>query len=469
MREIIFNEWQYYLRTKLLLIVTIFFVIVLAGVTWFGIYKNNNQLENYEHATEHVREQWESIDAMNPHSAAHYGTYAFKPTTFLSSIDEGINTTTGNVLRVEGHVQNEIVHSEASQMLTVSKFGKLNSSLILQYIIPLFLLFLAFTTLSKEKESGRLKLLVLQGGKTFNFIIGKTVATWLYGFVLLTIAVIVQLLANIETINTDQILRSFFLMFGYSAYYFVISSITVYFSAMWENSTAALSSMLAVWILWTIFFPGIFNSSVEKIYPLPSRKDFQTAMKEDRSKGIDGHNPFDERKKALEAEVLAQYKVDSLSQLPINFDGLRMQADEDYGNKVWDKHFGNNNEIIANQKSMLQLGGLINPFISLRNISMGFSGSDYFHHQDFMRQAENYRRKLIKTLNDEHAYGGSKTGDWSWKSDNAFFKSISDFEYKSPSIGSKIGKYILDIFLLGGWALLSFVLLNRASNKLRVI
>ena len=62
-------------------------------------------------------------------------------------------------------------------------------------------------------------------------------------------------------------------------------------------------------------------------------------MKEDRSKGIDGHNPSDERRSQLE-KALLKYNVDSLSQLPINFSILLLQADGKYGNKVWDKHFG---------------------------------------------------------------------------------------------------------------------------------
>ena len=65
-------------------------------------------------------------------------------------------------------------------------------------------------------------------------------------------------------------------------------------------------------------------------------------MKEDRSKGIDGHNPSDQRREQLKNKYLVKYNVDSLKQLPINFDGIVMQEDEEYGNRVWDKHFGNN-------------------------------------------------------------------------------------------------------------------------------
>ena len=77
---------------------------------------------------------------------------------------------------------------------------------------------------------------------------------------------------------------------------------------------------------------------------------FKSNMKEDRSKGIDGHSPSSERLVALREKVLKDYGVDSLSQLSINFRGVVMQEDEEYGNKVWDKHFGNLRTILKNQK-----------------------------------------------------------------------------------------------------------------------
>ena len=113
--------------------------------------QHEEQQENRRLAQEHVREQWENLKEMNPHGAAHYGTYAFKPSNLLSSMDGGINDITGNVLQLEGHVQNEIVYSEASQSLSISKFGKLKSSLLLQYVIPLFLIFLSYGSISNEK------------------------------------------------------------------------------------------------------------------------------------------------------------------------------------------------------------------------------------------------------------------------------------------------------------------------------
>ncbi|BAO77041.1 DUF3526 domain-containing protein [Winogradskyella sp. PG-2] len=468
MLQIIKNEWRFLVRSQIFFGISFAFVSILIVSVFLGFNQTKKQEQTHKNAKDHVRQQWVSIDEMNPHSAAHYGTYIFKPSNLLSSLDEGVNSVTGNVLRVEGHVQNEIVHSEASQMQAISRFGKLKSSLLLQYIVPLLLIFLAFNSVSSEKQSGRLKLLVLQGAKPIQVILSKTLSVWFYGLLLLIFVVIVYGILNIQNITLEILTRALLFFLSYSLYYFIISGLTVFFSARWQNATLALTSMLGIWILWTMFLPNILMSSAEKWHPLPSRNEFQSAMKEDRSKGLDGHNPSDERGLALKEQVLKEYGVDSLSQLPINFDGMRMQADEEYGNSVWDKNFGNNSNILKKQKLSFQLGGIFNPFISLQNTSMGFMASDNLHHQEFLLQVENYRRVFIKMLNDKQTYGGSKTGDWSWKEDNAFFKSVPDFDYKPTRLSSVLSNYLLDLALLTFWSVIVIILIRFGTKKIQI-
>ncbi|WP_179376520.1 DUF3526 domain-containing protein [Winogradskyella wichelsiae] len=469
MFQIIKNEWRFLVRSRIFLGITIAFSAIMLLSIFLGNYQIKKQEQTYQNAKDHVRQQWVSIDEMNPHSAAHYGTYVFKPSNLLSSLDEGVNSVTGNVLRVEGHVQNEIIHSEASQMQAVSRFGKLKPSLLLQYIVPLLLIFLAFNSVSNEKQSGRLKLLVLQGAKPIQLIFAKTLSVWLYGILLLTFIMTAYALFNSQNLSTDIVIRTGLFFSTYSLYYFIICGLTVFFSARWQNATVALTSMLGIWIIWTMFIPNILMSSAEKWHALPSRNEFQSAMTEDRSKGLDGHNPTDKRSIELKEKVLKEYGVDSVSQLPLNFDGMRMQADEDYGNSVWDKHFGNNRAILKQQKQSFQLGGIVNPFISLQNTSMGFMASDNLHHQAFLLQVENYRRVFIKMLNDKQIFGGSKTGNWSWKEDNAFFKSVPDFEYKPTQISEVLSNYMLDILLMILWSILVIILIVYGTKKIKII
>ena len=463
MIDIIINEWKMFLRDKLFVFSTAFFICSLLVVVFLGTIQNRKQ-QNYRiEAQEHVRNQWDSLEAMNPHSAAHYGSYAFKPLSVLNSMDSGINDFTGNVIKLEGHVQNEIVYSEASQALSISKFGKLKSSLILQYVIPLFLIFLAYGSISSEKEAQRMKLLLFQGVSITKLTFAKSLSIWMYGFLLLVITVAIQSMINIT--DPELASRLTLVVVSYGFYYYIISSLTVYLSAILKNNTSALSSILAIWVMWTIFLPRIWGNTVEKIHPLPSRQNFKANMKEDRSKGIDGHNSRDKRREDLKEKILAEYGVDSLKNLPINFDGIVMQKDEEYGDQVWDKHFGSNYNILSKQKFLYQLSGFLNPFASLQSTSMGFCGTDMIHHLDFLRKSEDYRRYLIKTLNDAHAFGGSKTGDWGWKVDSSFFKSVEGFAYATPKIKEKIKYYFIDLVALLFWGIFITVLIRFKINK----
>ena len=468
MKEIIINEWIGYFRNKLFLYVGVFFCFFLCLVAFLGIIQNNKLNAEQELAHEHIRSQWDEMEASNPHSAAHYGTYAFKPVSVLNSIDEGINSVTGNVLRLEGHRQNDIVFSEASQSLMISKFGKLKPSLIFQFIIPLLLIFFSFNTYMSERNSGRLKLMLVQGASLRKVVFSKVLSIWFIGLFLLLITLFFQLLFNFNNLNSDVFTRLFILFLSYSFYYLILINITVLLSVIFKSSTAALSLTVLTWVFWTIFFPTIMGNTTEKLSPLPTRIEFKEAMSEDRSKGIDGHNPRGERRDALEKATLEKYNVDKLEDLPINFSGIVMQEDEEYGNMVWDKHFGDLYSQLEKQKSNYQLSGLINPFASLQNLSMGSSGSDMFHHLDFLTKAESYRRIFIKTLNDEYAFGGSKTGERGWKATNEFFRSVKDFKYELPTFFSLYSKYLIDVIIILFWVFFTTFSLYFFTRKITI-
>lgn len=465
MYYIIQNEWRALIHNKRLISLLIVISLLLAVIAYFGVQDAKSAQEKKQQAKEQIRSQWENIGDYNPHSAAHYGTFTFKPTTALTALDNGINNTVGTVLQLEGHRQNEIIHSPDSQSLMQSRFGTLKPAVVLQFIIPLLLIFLAFASVSSEKEQGRLKLLLIQGISDRKLLFAKTISFWTIGVFILLLALGLQLLLFSGDVNNDLVNRLLLVFVFYTLFYWIVCAITVYLSATLKNNTAALTSMLALWVLWAIFLPKIAGAFTEESHPLPSRQAFSDAMQEDRSKGIDGHNPRSEQQEKLRDSILQMYNVENVDELPINFDGLVMQADEDFGAKVWDKHFGALEATMQQQKRAFQWTGLINPFASLQSLSMGLAGTDNWHHTHFQQEAEIYRRKFIKILNDHHAYGGSKTGEWSWTADQEFFNSVVDFDYEMPNINEALSVYKIDMSFMGLWLFGSFFLLLFANSK----
>jgi ABC-2 type transport system permease protein len=466
MKTLLRNEWILLKRNPWFIGLSIVLILILGVTSYFGIAetKNLNKLE--AEAAAHIRSQWDSQEAGNPHNAAHYGTYLFKPTSALTGFDEGVNGVVGKTLYLEGHRQNEVQFSESSQSLMASRFGKLRPSLLLQLIIPLLLIFMVFSSIRSERESDRIRILLVQGGEYKNILFGKILSYWLLGILFLGFILVLQVSLQSEKLTSDTLLRTLFIGLGYAAFYWIVCSFTAFLSANLKQAGTALSIMLACWIVWGVFLPKISGTLAEQLYKLPTRQEFSEGMKVDRAQGLDGHNPEEEKLASLKDSVLRQYQVASVEELPINFDGVLMQADEEIGNVVWDKHFGELNEMIRKQKTVTQVSAIPNPLQSLQSLSMGLSGTDYIHHADFMLKAENYRRAFIKELNDKHAFGGSKTGDWEWAADQEFYKSLADFSYQSIPLNQIFESLWSDILILFGWMIGGILLINSSKFHL---
>ena len=84
MLTIILNEWKILIRNRAIVYITILFIMSLVSVSWIGVVQNNNQKGIQRSAQKHIRSQWDNLKPMNPHRAAHYGSYAFKPISILN-------------------------------------------------------------------------------------------------------------------------------------------------------------------------------------------------------------------------------------------------------------------------------------------------------------------------------------------------------------------------------------------------
>ncbi len=88
-----------------------------------------------------------------------------------------------------------------------------------------------------------------------------------------------------------------------------------------------------------------------------------------------------------------------------------MQADEDYGNLVWDRNFGQLEQRFEQQYAIAGAFSFLNPLQATDRLNMAIAGTGLAGHLGFLHEVEGYRRRLVKTLNDEHAYGGSRIGE----------------------------------------------------------
>lgn len=424
---------------------------------------------SFERARQSVRSAWLNQGPQNPHSAAHYGHYVFLPVSGLQFLDNGARNFTGSIIRLEGHKQNEAAFSVAENRSELSRFGDTSFAWMLQVLLPLFVILLCFNSVSGDKESGNLRLLAAQGISFRQYLWGKIVGYYSIIISLTLIGLLLQLISYILVsgslvgISAQRLLAWTVI---YAAYLFVITGFSVLLSSWLSKSSVSLLLQVSLWILLLIVLPRITAGVGEKLYPMEYRAAFNQQLAEDRKNGIDGHNPSDERIRQFKDSLLSKYGVTSLSNLPINADGLVMQADEEFANEVYDKNFDRIRATIDEQNSITRWTSFINPFLAVRNLSMAVASSDYRNSLMVADSAEQYRRRLIRDLNLKMAYGGSKTGDWDWKVDGSYWASVPDFSYPETRLSESLRYYGIEIIALGLWLLLLITVVAATAKKL---
>ena len=438
--------------------IAIITVVLLLGVAvWISAKQYQNVNEQHAAAMTAERAIWDNQGEKNPHSAAHYGTYAFKPKYPLSLVDQGVDKYAGTSIFLEAHKRNEAQFSAAADQTGLARFGDLTPDFILLFIIPLLIILLGYNSFTKEREMGTLTLLKSQGISGWQWVFGKWTALFFPIFIITSALFVIAgfLLSNLKDFGVFSwsSLLAMFLVF--IAYYIIFINIVLLISAKAKKSGISLVISLCVWIVACLAAPKAASNIAETKHPYPSRQEFAANVLKDKKEGLDGHNPWSKEAKLLEAQVLREYGVDSVHKLPFNFDGYRMQKGEEHEAEVYFKHYNYLKEQFSQQAGVYRGLAAISPYLPTRFLSMGLAHTDYATHWDFADAAEEYRIATQKFLNDNFAEN-SEYGDWAYRADADFWKELPAFEYDPPELGSILSRNTSNIGILGIWFLVSF-------------
>jgi ABC-2 type transport system permease protein len=431
----------------------IVFALLLAAVV-MGAKHHRDVRRQHDLARAETREQWLRQPAKNPHSAAHYGVYAFKPKLLPALLDRGVDPFVGQSVWLEAHKQNEFKFKPAQDATAVQRFGELTAATVMQLLIPLLIILLAFPAFAGEREQGTLRQLLSLGVRKTDLAWGKAlgVAGALGALVIPATAVGVAALALTAENGAlgASASRVAWMSASYLLYFGVFVALSLAVSARAQSAQMALVVLLAFWIVNGLVAPRAAADLARRAYPTPSAFAFQQAIDREMQGGIDGHDTADRRADALKRRVLKQYGVDKLEALPVSFAGISLQEAEEHGNAIFDKHYRALWDQFGRQDRLKQAAGAVAPMLSINSVSMGLAGTDFAQHRDFAQAAEAYRRYLVKRMNDDMTYNAGKQ-DFSYLAQPAVWQGVAAFEYDAPATGWVLRNQSLSLALLALW------------------
>ena len=445
------KEMVAYLRSGVFLSIAVALIALLASAAILSVQRVST-FERERVAAEAVdREVWDGQGERNPHSAAHFARYAFKPIPSLVAFDPGVTDFAGIALWMEAHYQNPAIFRRADDLGDAGRLANLSPAWVLQVVAPLFVFLVLFGAIAGEREAGTLRQTAAIGVKPGALFTGKLLgAAFGLGVIIapaLLIAIWIASSAHGNAVLPDQALRVSGLALSYVIYFVAVSSIAIGVSALLSEKRAALISLVVIWAVSVVLAPRIASDVAVTAFPEPDA----ASVARDISEASSAFYSDDAYREKIRTDILQEYDVDDVEDLPIQYGAYSLQKSEEHAHPLFEAVYNRLDEIHAKQESVLRMTSLMSPVIALNTLSAGLAGADRHHQKAFVLGAEVHRRKIIKQLNEDYMFNGGEVG-YAYTADETFWRQIEDFSYAPPRFSSMFGAYAFSAFTLLAYA-----------------
>ncbi|MEM8771436.1 MAG: DUF3526 domain-containing protein [Pseudomonadota bacterium] len=399
------DEWRYWVRSKLGAAVALLALIVIATSLFATMSQITSERLNRESLQVKAEETFRNQPDRHPHRMVHYGHYVFRTPAPLAALDPGVDPYTGTVIFLEGHRQNSATFSPSYDGAQAGPFARLTPALAYQLLIPLVLIIIGFGAVSREREAGTDRQLVTSGVSSTSIWAGKTVALAGVGALLL-----VPLLIGVIVSGATPVVSAAFLL-GYGLYLLIWVLMISAASAWSKRPSTALLVLLAMWTGLSVLAPRLVASAANVAIPTASQIETDMDVLVSLRELGDGHNAADPAFNRLRANLLEQYDVETVEELPVNFRGIVAMTSEADLTEVLNEYAEKRMAKQAAQANFVRSLSSVSPFIALQASSMTAAGTDMRTHHRFLREAETARFDFVQGLNKAHAEKLSYTDD----------------------------------------------------------
>jgi ABC-2 type transport system permease protein len=193
----------------------------------------------------------------------------------------------------------------------------------------------------------------------------------------------------------------------------------------------------------------------------------------------DSHNINDPGFQSFQQQVLAQYGVASIDELPVNYRGLVSLQGEAESSAVMDRLTAEQHTLQRDQAAIVKLFALISPYIAVRHLSMTSAGTDLRNHQQFLDAAEAHRFALIQGLNTLHAEELDYADDSARSRDaeaeqrtrvsSEFWATLQQFDFTGAGAAERVVTALPLLLALFAWLIASAVLLRAGARKVEAL
>jgi ABC-2 type transport system permease protein len=233
------------------------------------------------------------------------------------------------------------------------------------------------------------------------------------------------------------------------------------------SSRSALLVGLALWLGALVVGPRLAIEAATRLAPAPTPQEFLAALRDaDRARP----SYWEDLVPAATARLLSQYGVSRPEDLPVSPASVAQLDQEDDDTvrvgRVFEALYASH----ADQEWWLARFAWVTPILSVRQLSSAMAGTDAWHARHFAEQAEQYRRRAVRLLNEDsvrHNKGDFLKTGVRHEGDARLWASIPPFDGRPAKALDVLAVNRSHAVVLTAWSLLTILLTGIAAGRLR--
>lgn len=423
------------------------FVLVAAALAG-GVSHQSQVARQHADAQQAERDVWLDKGDMNPHAAAHYGAFVFKPVQPLAAIDPGLDPFVGVFVFLEAHKQQLARYRPIEDAAPTRRLGLLTPATAALVLLPLLVIALTFASFAGEREQGTLRPLLALGVSRRSLLAGKALGALLPLAAVLVPATLVGAVlvhAN-RPADPDVALapRALGLLAVYTVHAGVWTALGLAVSARARTQGAALVVLLALWFANAFVMPPAAMAVARAWEPSPSAIEFAAAIADEK----DTWPTWDARVERVQERFLDGEFESTLA--PANIEVVALLESEAQETALYDRHFRGLFDRYERQAAIYERAGLAGPTLPARLLSMALAGTDHAHDRAFAAAASRYRTAMLTTLNRELAASG-RLNTFDYVRGRDLWEQVPPFDYDAPRPAEVVRQRWWSVLALAAW------------------
>jgi ABC-2 type transport system permease protein len=440
------------------------FLLLLAALAG-GVQHQSHIAQQHADAQRAERDAWLDKGDMNPHAAAHYGAFVFKPVQPLSAIDPGLDPFLGVFVFLEAHKQQLARHRPIEDAAPTRRLGLLTPSAAALLLLPLLVIALTFSSFAGERDQGTLRPLLAMGTSRAALLAGKALGAALPLLLVIVPATVVAAALVWANLPADPDVsigpRAIGMLAVYVAHALVWTALGLAVSARARSQATALVVLLALWFGNAFVMPAVAMAMAKRVAPSPSAIEFAAAIEDEKA----AWPTWDERVDQVMTRFLDGEFESTIA--PANIEVVALLESEADETALYARHFAQLFDRYRDQSRAYERAGLVAPTLAARTLSMALAGTDDAHDRQFAAAAAQYRAVMLTTLNTELAQSG-RLNTFDYVRGRDLWERIPPFDYDVPPAGWAVAQHAWSAVVLGAWLLAAAAAAVWSVSSMRV-